>query len=48
MAVIVPTAALWSGAGGIIGRLLTDERRRRAMSLILAALVVATVASVWV
>jgi threonine/homoserine/homoserine lactone efflux protein len=48
MAVIVPTAALWAGAGGIIGRLLSDERRRRTMSLILAALVVATVASVWV
>jgi threonine/homoserine/homoserine lactone efflux protein len=48
MIVIVPTAALWAGAGGVLGRLLTDERRRRAMSLILAALVVATVASVWV
>ena len=48
MAVIVPTAALWAGAGGAIGRLLTDERRRRAMSLVLAALVVATVASVWI
>ena len=48
MAVIVPTAALWAGAGGAIGRLLTDERRRRAMSLVLAALVVATVVSVWI
>lgn len=48
MAVIVPTATLWAGAGGVLGRLLTDDRRRRATSLVLAALVVATVVSVWV
>ena len=48
MLVVVPTAALWAGAGGAINRLLTDDRRRRALSLALAALVVATVASVWI
>jgi threonine/homoserine/homoserine lactone efflux protein len=48
MAVVVPTAALWAAAGGSINRFLTSDRRRRAISLALAALVVATVASVWI
>jgi threonine/homoserine/homoserine lactone efflux protein len=48
MAVVVPTAALWAAAGGAINRVLTDERRRRVLSLALAALVVATVVSVWI
>jgi len=48
MLVVVPTAALWAGAGGAINGLLTNDRRRRAVSLALAALVVATVASVWI
>jgi threonine/homoserine/homoserine lactone efflux protein len=48
MAVIVPTATVWAAAGGSINRFLTSDRRRRAVSLGLAALVVATVASVWI
>ena len=48
MAVVVPTATLWSAAGGSVNRLLTSDRRRRAVSLALAALVVATVVSVWI
>jgi len=48
MVVVVPTAALWAGAGGAINSLLTTDRRRRVVSLALAALVVATVASVWI
>jgi threonine/homoserine/homoserine lactone efflux protein len=48
MLVVVPTAALWAAAGGAINGLLTNDRRRRAVSLALAALVVATVASVWI
>ena len=47
MAVVVPSAALWAAAGGAINGLLTNARRRRVMSLLLATLVVATVASVW-
>ena len=47
MTVIVPSAALWAAGGGAINRLLTNDRRRRAVSLVLAAMVVATVASVW-
>jgi len=45
--VVVPSAALWAAAGSSINRLLTDGRRRRWVSLGLAALVVLTVASVW-
>ena len=48
MAVILPTATVWAAAGGAINRLLTNERRRRVVSLLLVALVVATVASVWI
>ena len=48
MVVVVPTAALWAGAGGAINSLLTTDRRRRVVSLALAALVVATVGSVWI
>lgn len=48
MVVIVPTAALWAAAGGAINRLLADDRQQRLVSLILAALVAATVASVWI
>ncbi len=48
MAVIVPSAAVWAAGGGTLGRLLTGERSRRIVSLVLAALVIATVASVWI
>jgi threonine/homoserine/homoserine lactone efflux protein len=48
MAVIVPSAALWAAGGGALGQLLSGERSRRVVSLILAALVIATVASVWI
>lgn len=48
MAVVVPTATLWAAAGGSINRLVTSDRRRRAVSLGLAALVALTVVSVWI
>jgi hypothetical protein len=48
MAVIVPSAALWAAGGGALGQLLSGEGSRRVVSLILAALVIATVASVWI
>ena len=46
--VIVPTASFWAAAGGVIGRLVTSARTRRAVSLVLAAMVVASVALVWI
>jgi threonine/homoserine/homoserine lactone efflux protein len=48
MAVVVPTSSLWAIGGGAFGRVLTDGRRSRIVSLILAALVAATVLSVWI
>ena len=48
MVVIVPTAAVWAAGGGILGQLLTSERSHRITSLVLAVLLVATVAYVWV
>jgi threonine/homoserine/homoserine lactone efflux protein len=47
MLVIVPAASIWVLGGGFIGRLLTGERSRRITSLVLAGLLVATVAEVW-
>jgi threonine/homoserine/homoserine lactone efflux protein len=46
--VVVPTAALWAGAGGALSRWITGDRTRRAVSLGLALLLAATVAYVWV
>jgi threonine/homoserine/homoserine lactone efflux protein len=48
MAVIVPTAAIWAAGGGLIGRLLSGDRARRAVSLVLAGLLVVTIVSVWI
>lgn len=48
MAVILPSAALWVFFGDGLGRLLSTERTRRLVNLVLAALVVATIALVWV
>ena len=48
MLVIVPTALLWAGAGGALERFVTSPRARRAVSLSLAGLLVATIALVWI
>ena len=45
--VVIPMASLWAGAGGLIGRLIDDDRARRVVSVTLAVLLVATVADVW-
>jgi threonine/homoserine/homoserine lactone efflux protein len=47
MAVVLPTETLWAAAGGAIGRILTDDRHRRIVGLVLAALLVVTIVSVW-
>ena len=48
MAAIVPTGLLWACGGELIGRLLARERAHRLVSLALAALLVASVAYVWI
>ena len=47
MAVILPAAGLWAAFGDALGSLLHRERTRRVVNLVLAALVVATIALVW-
>jgi len=48
MVVILPSAGVWVVFGNALGRLLSTERTRRVVGLGLAALVVATIALVWV
>jgi threonine/homoserine/homoserine lactone efflux protein len=48
MVVVLPSALTWAVAGGAMARLLVDERRRGLVTGVLAVLVVATVALVWV
>jgi threonine/homoserine/homoserine lactone efflux protein/catechol 2,3-dioxygenase-like lactoylglutathione lyase family enzyme len=47
MLVIVPTAALWAGAGDALSRFVSGPRARRVVSLVLAGLLIGTVALVW-
>lgn len=48
MVVIVPTALLWAGAGDVLGRLTKGRRARQVVSAVLAALLLVSVALVWV
>lgn len=48
MVVVVPTAALWAGGGGILSGLIAGDRANRIVSLGLAALLAATVVYVWI
>jgi threonine/homoserine/homoserine lactone efflux protein len=47
MIVIVPAASVWALGGDVLNRLIEGERSRRVVGLVLAAVVVATVAAVW-
>jgi threonine/homoserine/homoserine lactone efflux protein len=47
MAMTIPTALLWVVAGDVINRFIERPAARRAVSLVLALLVVATVVLVW-
>jgi threonine/homoserine/homoserine lactone efflux protein len=47
MIVIVPSASAWAVGGDILSRTIAGEGARRVVSLVLAAVVVATVAAVW-
>ena len=47
MIVIVPSGSVWVVGGDVLSRLIEGDRARRWVSLVLAAVVVATVVSVW-
>ena len=48
MLVVLPSAALWAAGGGVLSRLIAGERSSRIVSLVMAALIAATVIGVWV
>ena len=48
MLVVIPTAALWAAGGGVLSRFVAGRRAGRIVSLALAAMLAATVVSVWI
>jgi threonine/homoserine/homoserine lactone efflux protein len=46
--VVIPSAALWAGAGGALSRWIAGEHEHRLVSFVLAVLLVATIVGVWV
>lgn len=48
IAVVVVSFAIWAAGGAALGRFVEDERRRRVVSLVLAAMIVASVVLLWV
>ena len=48
MSMIVPASAAWAWAGGAMARWLTEPRTRRVVSVVLAAMVIATIVLVWI
>ncbi|MGD2061224.1 MAG: LysE family translocator [Acidimicrobiia bacterium] len=47
MLVVVPCAALWAGAGTVLGRFLADQERSRGFRVVLGLLLAATVVYIW-
>ena len=48
MVVVVGSSSIWAVGGTALGRVVDDERKRRAVSVALAILLVASVALIWV
>jgi threonine/homoserine/homoserine lactone efflux protein len=48
MVVVVGSSSIWAVGGAALGRVVEDERKRRAVSIALAVLLVASVALLWV
>jgi threonine/homoserine/homoserine lactone efflux protein len=46
--VVIPSAAIWAGAGGAVGGLLNDRRSGRIVSAIMAALLALSVVAIWI
>jgi len=47
MVVVVGSSSIWAVGGAALSRLADDERKRRAVSIALAILLVASVALIW-
>lgn len=48
MVVVVGSSSIWAVGGAALGRVVDDERKRRAVNIALAILLVASVALIWV
>lgn len=48
MVVVVGSSSIWAVGGAALGRVVEDERKRRAANIALAILLVASVALIWV
>ena len=48
MAVVAVSFTIWAAGGAALARFVEDERRRRLVSLVLAALIVASVLFLWI
>ncbi len=48
MVVILPAASVWAAGGHALGQLVASQRASRTVSLVLALLLVATVAWIWI
>ena len=48
MVVVVGSSSIWAAGGAALGQVVDDERTRRSVSVALAALLVASVALIWV
>jgi threonine/homoserine/homoserine lactone efflux protein len=48
MVVVVGSSSIWAVGGAALGRVVEDERKRRAVSIALAVLLVASVVLLWV
>ena len=48
MVVVMGSSSIWAVGGAALGRVVDDERTRRAVSIALAILLVASVALIWV
>jgi threonine/homoserine/homoserine lactone efflux protein len=46
--VVIGSSAIWAAGGSALGRLVDDERSRRAVGVVLAVLLVASVALIWI
>ena len=46
--VVIPSAAIWAAGGGVLSRFIAGARAGRIVSLVLAAMLAATVAYVWI
>ena len=47
MSMVVPTAAAWAGAGGVMGRWLSGEWTRRVLGVVLGLMILGTIVLVW-